>query len=173
MNSVPQRKRPRSYWNWPTSDLPRASLFEAESYFLFFFESAFVVNSTNPMVLCEWSFVAVAHTHTPRRTARPPTAPPRRERDEEMGQRRRSHEHVWEGSVMRHAARRLSLSGTAPPLRGRKVVATPYAQSTLTPSPTALPFPNFDEPTTVASAQSTRSASSCPRRPSYFRRSKK
>ena len=82
----------------------------------FFFESAFVVNSTNPMVLCERSFVAVAHTHTPRRTARPPTAPPRRERDEEMGQRRRSHEHVWEGSVVRHAARRLSLSGTAPPL---------------------------------------------------------
>ena len=34
MNSVPQRKRPRSYWNWPTSDLPRASLFEGESYFL-------------------------------------------------------------------------------------------------------------------------------------------
>ena len=33
-HSVPQRKRPRSYWNWPTSDLPRASLFEAESYFL-------------------------------------------------------------------------------------------------------------------------------------------
>ena len=55
-----------------------------------FFESAFVVNSTNPMVLCERSFVAVAHTHTPRRTARPPTAPPRRERDEEMGQQRRS-----------------------------------------------------------------------------------
>ena len=34
MYSVPQRKRPRSYWNTPTSDLPRASLFEAESYFL-------------------------------------------------------------------------------------------------------------------------------------------
>ena len=34
MNSVPQRKRPRSYWNTPTSDLPRASLFEPESYFL-------------------------------------------------------------------------------------------------------------------------------------------
>ena len=34
MNSVPQRKRPRSYWNKPTSDLPRASLFEPESYFL-------------------------------------------------------------------------------------------------------------------------------------------
>ena len=57
---------------------------------VFFFESAFVVNSTNPMVLCERSFVTVAHTHTPRRTARPPAAPPRRERDEEMGQRRRS-----------------------------------------------------------------------------------
>ena len=55
-----------------------------------FFESAFVVNSTNPMVSCERSVVAVAHTHTPRPTARPPTAPPRRERDEEMGQRRRS-----------------------------------------------------------------------------------
>jgi len=55
-----------------------------------FFESAFVVNSTNPMVSCERSVVAVAHTHTPRRTARPPAAPPRRERDEEMGQRRRS-----------------------------------------------------------------------------------
>ena len=25
---------PRSYWNIPTSDLPRASLFESESYFL-------------------------------------------------------------------------------------------------------------------------------------------
>ena len=34
MNSVPQRKRPRSYWNNPTSDLPRASLFESQSYFL-------------------------------------------------------------------------------------------------------------------------------------------
>ena len=55
-----------------------------------FFLEAFVVNSTNPMVLCERSFVAVAHTHTPCRTARPPTAPPRRERDEEMGQQRRS-----------------------------------------------------------------------------------
>ena len=66
-------------------------------FFFLFFESAFVVNSTNPMVLCERSFVAVAHTHTPRRTARPPTAPPRRERDEEMGQRRRKHKHVWEG----------------------------------------------------------------------------
>ena len=33
-HSVPQRKRPLSYWNWPTSDLPRASLFEPESYFL-------------------------------------------------------------------------------------------------------------------------------------------
>ena len=32
---------------------------------VFFLESAFVVNSTNPMVLCERSFVAVAHTHTP------------------------------------------------------------------------------------------------------------
>ena len=42
------------------------------------------------MVPCERSFVAVAHTHTPHRTARPPTAPPRRERDEEMGQQRRS-----------------------------------------------------------------------------------
>ena len=28
---------------------------------------------------------------------------------------------------MRHAARRFSLSGTAPPFRGRKVAATPYA----------------------------------------------
>ena len=28
---------------------------------------------------------------------------------------------------MRHAARRFSLSGTAPPFRGRKVTATPYA----------------------------------------------
>ena len=63
------------------------------------------LNSTNPMVLCERSFVAVAHTHTPRRTARPSTAPPRRERDEEMGQQRRSLKHVWEGSVVRHAAR--------------------------------------------------------------------
>ena len=79
------------------------------------------------MVSCERSVVAVAHTHTPRRTARPPAAPPRRERDEEMGQQRRSLKHVWEGSVMRHAARRLSLSGTAPPFRGRRVTATPYA----------------------------------------------
>ena len=94
---------------------------------LFFTFLPTYLNSTNPMVPCERSFVAVAHTHTPRRTARPPTAPPRRERDEEMGQRRRSHEHVWEGSVVRHAARRFSLSGTAPPFRGRKVTATPYA----------------------------------------------
>ena len=46
------------------------------------------------IVQTQWSLerlvVAVAHTHTPRRTARPPAAPPRRERDEEMGQRRRS-----------------------------------------------------------------------------------
>ena len=34
MYSVPQRKRPRSYWGPTTSDLPRASLFESESYFL-------------------------------------------------------------------------------------------------------------------------------------------
>ena len=70
------------------------------------FESAFVVNSTNPMVPFERSLVAVAHTHTPHRTARPPAAPPRRERDEEMGQQRRRHKHVWEDSVVRHAARR-------------------------------------------------------------------
>ena len=80
-----------------------------------FFESAFVVNNTSPMVPFERSPVAVAHTHTPHRTARPPAAPPRRERDEEMGQQRRRHKHVWEGSVVRHAARRFSLSGTAPP----------------------------------------------------------
>ena len=30
----PAEERPRSYWNTPTSDLARASLFEAESYFL-------------------------------------------------------------------------------------------------------------------------------------------
>ena len=42
------------------------------------------------MVPCERSSVAVAHTHTPHRTARPPAAPPRRERDEGMRQRRRS-----------------------------------------------------------------------------------
>jgi len=52
-------------------------------------------SSTNPMVPCERSVVAVAHTHTPRRTARPPAAPPRRERDEEMGQRRRSTSTYW------------------------------------------------------------------------------
>ena len=34
IHSVPQRKRPRSYWNTPTSDLPRASLFGPESSFL-------------------------------------------------------------------------------------------------------------------------------------------
>ena len=56
----------------------------------FSFESGFVVNNTNPMVPCEWPLVAVTHTHTPLRTARPPAAPPRRERDEEMGQQRRS-----------------------------------------------------------------------------------
>ena len=38
--------------------------------------------------------------------------------------------------MMRHAARRFSLSGTAPPLRGRKVAATPYALLSTTPSPT-------------------------------------
>ena len=38
---------------------------------------------------------------------------------------------------MRHAARRLSLSGTAPPFRGRKVTATPYALRPATPTPTA------------------------------------
>ena len=45
-------------------------------------------------------------------------APPRWERDEEMEQPEggRNPKHVWEGSVMRHAARRFSLSGTAPPL---------------------------------------------------------
>ena len=49
--------------------------------------------------------------------------------------------------MMRHAARRLSLSGTAPPLRGRKVTATPYALQPATPTPTAhspLPFPPFE-----------------------------
>ena len=98
-----------------------------------FFESAFVVNNTNPMVPFERSPVAVAHTHTPHCTARPPAAPPRRERDEEMElQRRRSTKHVWEGSVVRHAARRFSLSGTAPPLRGKKVTATPVSYTHLT-----------------------------------------
>ena len=59
-------------------------------FFPILFESAFVVNSTNPMVLCERSVVAVSHTHTPRRTARPPAAPPRRERDD----RKRRHPHM-------------------------------------------------------------------------------
>ena len=40
---------------------------------------------------------------------------------------------------MRHAARRFSLSGTAPPFRGRKVTATPYALRPATPTPTAHP----------------------------------
>ena len=33
LHSVPQRKRPRSYWNTPTSDLPRASLFDRKAIF--------------------------------------------------------------------------------------------------------------------------------------------
>ena len=69
-----------------------------------------------PMVPCEWSLVAVTHTHTPLRTARPPAAPPRRERDEEMDSEGGA-QHVWEVSlcVTLVAARRFSLSGTAPP----------------------------------------------------------
>ena len=39
------------------------------------FESAFVVNNTN-----RWSLVAVAHTHMPHRTARPPAAPKERKK---------------------------------------------------------------------------------------------
>ena len=42
------------------------------------------------IIQTQWSLVAVTHTHTPLRTARPPAAPPRRERDEEMRQQRRS-----------------------------------------------------------------------------------
>ena len=79
------------------SPVPRV----VESFLVKFFESAFVVNNTSPMVPFERSPVAVAHTHTPHRTARPPAAPPRRERDEEMGQQRRRHKHVWEVSVER------------------------------------------------------------------------
>ena len=47
------------------------------------------------------------------------------------GTAKEEYEHVWEGSVMRHAARRFSLSGTAPPFRGGKVTATPYAPAAL------------------------------------------
>ena len=47
--------------------------------------------------------------------------------------------------MMRHAARRLSLSGTAPPFRGRRVTATPYAPAALLvadrPFPPPLPRP--------------------------------
>ena len=133
----------------------------------FSFESAFVVNSTNPMVPCERSVVAVAHTHTPRRTARPPAAPPRRERDEEMGQRRRSHEHVWEGSVMRHAARRLSLSGTAPPFRGRRVTATPYALLLLPRRRPPIPPSSFP-PRILRTPTSRPTLGLCPARPRPF-----
>ena len=42
-------------------------------------------------------------THTPYRTARPPTAPPRRERDEGMGQRRRSTRNVQTTTLTRHS----------------------------------------------------------------------
>ena len=46
---------------------------------------------------------------------------------------------------MRHAARRFSLSGTAPPFRGRRVTATPYAPAALLvadrPFPPPLPRP--------------------------------
>ena len=47
---------------------------------------------------------------------------------------------------MRHAARRFSLSGTAPPLRGRKVTATPYALLSITISLTAHPSLPFSKP---------------------------
>ena len=70
--------------------------------FKFFLCSVFLLRAPSLLIVqTQWSLersvVAVAHTHTPRRTARPPAAPPRRERDEEMGQRRRSSKHVWEG----------------------------------------------------------------------------
>ena len=61
-------------------------------------------------------------SHAPSRTphpapaAPPAPAPPRWEGYEGMGQRRRSPTRMREGKVVRHAARRLSLSGTAPPL---------------------------------------------------------
>ena len=43
------------------------------------------------------------------------------------GERKGGAQHVWEAKDVRHAARRFSLSGTAPPFRGGKVTATPYA----------------------------------------------
>ena len=132
-----------------------------------FFESAFVVNNTNPMVPCERSSVAVAHTHTPHRTARPPAAPPRRERDEEMGQQRRNTKHVWEVSAVRHAARRFSLSGTAPPFRGRKVTATPYALLLLPRRRPPIPPSSFP-PRILRTPTSRPTLGLCPARPRPF-----
>ena len=42
---------------------------------------------------------------------------------------------------MRHAARRFSLSGTAPPFRGGKVTATPYAPAALLVADRPFPPP--------------------------------
>ena len=76
----------------------------------FFFELDFVVNKRRHTQHDVKHTIARTAPHLAPAPAAPPTpAPPRWERDEEMGQRRRSHEHVWEVSLMRHAARRLSL----------------------------------------------------------------
>ena len=83
-----------------------------------FFELDFVVNRYKRRHTRHDAKHTIARTApylAPAPAAPPTPAPPRWERDEEMGQRRRKHKHVWEGSVMRHAARRFSLSGTAPP----------------------------------------------------------
>ena len=117
----------------------------------FLFESAFVVNSTNPMVPCERAFVAVAHTHTPRRTARPPTAPPRRERDEEMGQQRRSQTRMGGFScaprcpaflTFRDSPALLRQESDGYPVRPVASTPTPTARSTLLVPPSNSPDPD-------------------------------
>ena len=95
-------------------------------------------NSTNPMVPCERYFVAVAHTHTPRRTARPPTAPPRRERDEEMGQQRRSQTRMGGFSYASRCPAFLTFRDS-PALSRQESDGYPVRPVAHTPTPTAHP----------------------------------
>ena len=76
----------------------------------FLFELDFVVNKRRHTQHDVKHTIARTAPHPAPAPAPPAPAPPRWERDEEMGQRRRKHKHVWEGSVMRHAARGFSLS---------------------------------------------------------------
>ena len=68
---------------------------------------------------------------------------------------------------MRHAARRFSLSGTAPPFRGGKVTATPYALLLLPRRRPPIPPSSFP-PRILRTPTSRPTLGLCPARPRPF-----